>query len=221
MACHLKCPFCPQQPSVGYFYKHLTTQHIASLFDDTTEWGKRNLVWLNAEKVRQTPYILHLPKGETKYCCPACITAVNKPFYIEKHFPKCSQLCQDKLDEYKVLLKITPKEAPFAEQLQSAPTDQKVIEYYKAREQVYQKIIWNMLAEVADKEEWAYWFNQLTEDSEIHARFKELQEEKDMPETEKYDISLECSKELKLLGIRYQQIQEAGRKKLPTLPSLE
>lgn len=222
MAHHLKCPFCPQSPAVGYFYKHLISQHITSLFDETTEWGKQNLRWLNATKVRTTPYTIYLPKNEYKYCCPACCSSFNKAYYADKHI-KCAEKSHEKLEEYKLCLKITPAEAPFADELRaenaSALSDDDKAKY-EFRETVYKKIIWNLLIEVGDKEEWCWWFNKMTEKPELHQAFQEMRDDgMEMSEDDKYNIYLECNKEMKLLGLTYDQLREVGRKKLPTPPS--
>lgn len=218
MACHLKCPFCPQSPSVGYFYKHLFQQHITTLFDETTDWGKNNLRWLNAGKVRSSPYTLYLPKNETKYCCPKCSVAVNKEYYIQKH-TKCLKECVDTCEEYKILLNITPALAPFTdkpvEEEKAGGVSNGMAEW---REKVYQKIIFNLTSEVADKQEWAFWFNKLLEDDSIHAKYKELSEDTSMPEDEKFNLDVECRAEMKLLGLTDKNIREVGRKKIPIRP---
>lgn len=220
MAHHLKCPFCPATPSVGYFYKHLITQHITSLFDETTDWGKENLKWLNAKKVRTTPYSINLPKNESKYCCPSCCVAFNKIFYAKNH-QNCYEKSADTLEEYRVCLKITPKEAPFASELkaENGATSEDV-EKYLYREKVYQKIIYNLVCEVEDKQEWTWWFNKLCDDSQIYEKYKEMKEEGTaFPDDDRYNINLECHREMKLLGLTYEQIKATGMKKLPTPPS--
>jgi hypothetical protein len=224
MAHHLKCPFCVQSPSVGYFYKHLITQHITEVFDDKTEWGKKNCVWLHATKPKTSSYTIYLPKGEAKYCCPACCSSFNKIYYADKHFPKCQQSSFEKLEEYKLLLKITPAEAPFASELRAENTvvnplsdDERA--KYEYREAVYKKMLYTLYCEIVDKQEWSWWLNQLTENSEVYAIFKEMREEKNFPDDEKFNMELECSKELKALKVSFEQIRTAGMKKLPTPPS--
>lgn len=223
MAHHLKCPFCIATPSVGYFYKHLTTQHLTEVFDDTTAWGKDNCRWLNATKPRTTPYILYLPKNETKYCCPSCCVAFNKVFYAEKH-TKCVQKNCETLETYKDLLKVLPTEAPFAKELAlenpvitSSSDDQLMAEY---REKVYQKIIYSLLCEIGDKQEWSFWFNKITENPQVYDIYQDMKGEGvQMADDDKFNISVDCCKELKLLKLTYDKIKEVGMKRLPTPPS--
>lgn len=226
MACHLKCGFCASTPSVGYYYKHLFQQHLADLFDSETEWGKSNLRWLNAERPRSTPYTLYLPKRESKYCCPECQVCFNKLYYAEKH-TKCLTKSFEKHEEIQVLLNLTPKTAPFCDLSGCDLSGAKVnviiqpsssSELAAWREKVYQKIIHNLYLELDDKQEWAYWFNKLIEDDEAHEKYKEISGSDNMPEDEKYDPSVELSKELKLLGLKWDTIKETGRKKIPTRP---
>lgn len=215
-ACHIKCPFCKASPSVGYFYKHLISIHITELFDSDTDYGKNNLRWLNNDKVRSSPYTLYLPKNEFKYCCPECNVAFNKVYYAEKHV-KCLPKCLEKQEEYKLLLKITPALPPFTEKVPiEAPKSNEMAEF---REKVYQKIIYNLLAELGDKEEWAYWFNKMCDDDEIHKYYKENFGGQNMDEDEKYDFNTENSKELKLLGINLSTILDTGKRRLPNPPS--
>jgi hypothetical protein len=224
MAHHLKCPFCIATPSVGYFYKHLITQHLTEVFDEKTAWGKDNCRWLNATKARTTPHTLYLPKNETKFCCPSCCVAFNKVYYADKHI-KCGQKTLETLEEYKGLLKLLPSEAPFAKELaEENPVESKgndeECRMYQYREKVYQKVIYTLLCEIGDKEEWAFWFNRMNENNEVYDIYQGLKKDgMKMPEYDKYDISLECSKEMKILGLTYDTLQTVGRKKLPTPPS--
>lgn len=222
MAHHLKCPFCPATPAVGYFYKHLITQHLTSVFDETTDWGKENLKWLNATKLRTTPYVLNLPKSEFKYCCPSCCVSYNKLYYSKNHL-NCYEKCSDTLDEYKLTLKVMRKEPIFTidkKPEETSETSSDDLKLYQYREVVYQKIIYNLLCEIDDKQEWSWWFNKLCDDKEIYDKFKELREEgNSIPDSEKYDIQLECHKEMKLLGLTYEKVKAVGMKKLPTPPS--
>lgn len=220
MAHHLKCPFCPSSPSVGYFYKHLIQVHITDLFNEEKDYGKSNLRWLNRTTERtDSPYCLYLPRNEMKYCCPTCNVACNKAYYAEKHL-KCSKANLDKQEEYKLLLKLTPSKAPFQDELMPPEpiSNDKEIEMYKYREKVYQKMIHNMYCDLKDKYEWTYWFNKLIEDDDIHGKYKELSEN-NMPEDEDYDFDTDNHKELKLLGIRLSTITTVGKSKLPTPPS--
>jgi hypothetical protein len=226
MACHLKCGFCVATPSVGYYYKHLFQQHLGQLFDSETEYGKGNLRWLNAEKPRASPYTLYLPKRETKYCCPECQVCFNKLYYAEKH-TKCLTKSFEKHEEIQILLNLTPQTAPFCDLSGCDLSGANVIvniqpqgnaELTAWREKVYQKIIFNLLSEVNDKQEWTFWFNKLLEDDSIHERYKEMSSDECMPEDDKFNLEVDCGKEMKLLGLTEKQIKEVGRKKLPTRP---
>jgi hypothetical protein len=210
---HLKCPFCSQTPSIGYFFKHIFRCHLPELFDSNTDWGKRNLSWLNAEKPRSTAYSIYLPKGQSKFCCLECEKAFNKSYYADKH-AKCIKKSFEKHDTIKATLKIEPTAAPFCDPPDHS--DKSALSEY--RERLYQKLIYSMFIDLKDKDEWAYWFNKMIEDNTIHDHYKEISGS-EMPDEEKYDPSSENSRWLRLLGISWDTIKENDRKKLPTPPS--
>ena len=209
---HLKCPFCSQTPSIGYFFKHIYRCHLPELFDSNTDWGKRNLQWLNAEKPRSSHYTIYLPKGVSKYCCLHCEKAFNKLYYTEKH-KECIKKSFEKHDTIKATLKIEPTAAPFCDPPDHS--DKSALNEY--RERLYQKIIFNMYIEIKDKQENSYWFNKLLEDDTIHDHFKDISAT-DMPEDEQYDPATDNIRWLKLLGVSWDTIRENDRKKLPTHP---
>jgi len=211
---HIKCPFCSQSPSVGYFYKHIFRCHLPELFDAQTDWGKRNLQWLNHPKVRTSLYTVYLPKNESKYCCLECEKACNKLCYAEPH-KKCLAKSFEKQETIRATLNIEPTNAPFCDPPDHS--DKSSLNEY--RERLYQKIIYNLYVDLDDKQEWAYWFNKLMEDKEIHKRFTELREMGEMPDDEKYNPATEHARHLRLLGLSWETIKQNDRKKLPTPPN--
>lgn len=210
MAHHLRCPYCKTSPAVGFFYKHLISQHLCQLFDEDTDWGKNNLRWLNATTEREK-YTLYLPKGDVKYCCPSCKTAVNKPYYADKHIAH-AKMNLKACEELRVLLNITPKHAPFPELAESHTP---AVEIPVDKEIIYCKIIKGLIARVESETTWAYWFNKLIEDEDVERKYKNLTEMgTDIPEDDKFDFGNEFYKELKQLGYKYEDIKDISRKKL-------
>jgi hypothetical protein len=210
---HIKCPFCVATPSVGYFYKHVLHQHIHEVFDKDTDYGKSNLAWLSRDTPRKSAYTLHLPKGQSKFCCLKCEKAFNRPTYADAHI-KCLTECLEKHEELRGILKIEPVAAPFCDP-PTHPENGAAIEY---RERVYQRIIMNVISDVQTKNEDAYWFQELCKDESIYEEYKRLKYLNPMPSDEEYDPAKELKNDLKRINLPYQTIVENWNKKLPILP---
>lgn len=209
MACHIRCPFCKSSPAVGYYYKHLISQHLIQLFDEETDWGRNNRRWLNATQERRH-YSLYLPKSENKYCCPSCKVAFNKIHYADKHIV-CAKKNLEKCAELRQLVNLTPKTAPFPELAEShtpalvLPNDKEIY---------YCKLIKALANQITSMTEENYWYNKIVLTTEGDKVLRDTQEKEGvMPEDEEFSMDTLYYRELKGLNMKYADIQEMAKKR--------
>ena len=135
-------------------------------------------------------------------------------YWAQKHF-KCSEACHQKNKEMKMLLEITPTDAPFADELPIAKTQIEPLPSDK--ETLYCKIICNLINEINLVKDQAFYYNKLVEDNDINEHWKRLADDEDVEKERKrdeYDFYDENRNEMKMLGMKFEDIKRLSRMKL-------
>ena len=181
---HLKCPYCDTEPVSNFWFKHILAKHMDKLFDPDTAEGKFNRSALNFTADRKCLPQLRF-KGDKKFCCFKCRTAVERECYADKHL-KCLRESKAKVES--LFSEINSETPPSGSS--EAVSSQEVA--------AYKSVIIKLLDEL-DTQMWiAERWNAAREIPEIDRLITEYGVEVEEP---KYDLATEMKREAKLINL--------------------